>query len=99
MITCNITLNVFESSLDEGQWQALESSYQSGAGWVGYSTEGIPFWFSMDENQKYLSASLEPSGLVFYGSFESEKEWDKWINDFQKTASMALDYSVQDAEL
>lgn len=52
-------------------------------GWLGFGTkeamyrEGLPHWFSFNENEKHVLASVEPGGLQFSGLME-EEEWNQW---------------------
>lgn len=68
----------------EGIWnKEMLEIYKEMNGWVGFATEdvefrkGLPHWFSFNENEKYICASIEPSGLHFLGLMEDE-EWETW---------------------
>ena len=73
--------------------------YKSMEGWLGFSkeNESIPYWFSFDETQKHIWASVEPSGLLFCGLIEDD-DWENWILEIQKIATKELGFKVENAE-
>lgn len=45
-------------------WDKVPLIYEKLAGWMGYHND-IPYWFSFDEGEKHICASVEPSGFSF----------------------------------
>ena len=62
--------------------------------WRGF-VDGYPKWYGIDG--KVIQASVEPSGLQFYGELP-EKEWEIWIDTFKEKASNLLDYEIGELE-
>ena len=54
-------------------WDKIPDIYQQLEGWLVFGEGGsmgevnIPYWFSFNENEKHILASVEPSGLQFSG--------------------------------
>jgi hypothetical protein len=73
-------------------------------GWLGFGKggnegeEGIPYWFSYNEAEKHISASVELSGLSFSGLMNDE-EWELWISKIKSISSEILGFEVIDPEL
>jgi hypothetical protein len=88
----------------EAVWQNVPIIYAQLDGWLGFGEggskgeAGIPYWFSYNENDKHISASLEPSGLQFAGLMIQE-DWDDWCRKIKKVASEILGYKVGELEL
>jgi len=92
-----VTLNISHQTMSDKQWDILDSLYKTSKGWVGYSSDSIPYWFSMDENVKHINASAEMHGLVF-DSLMEEDEWNEWLEAFISYASDKLGFEVVDME-
>lgn len=90
-----ITFNI-RYDLPAIMWEKITSVYEQLQGWVGFS-DGIPFWFGTNENDKHVCASVEPSGLLVSGYMDKE-EWLHWIASFQEIATKELGFKIQDAE-
>lgn len=63
-------------------WKNVVGAYAKLDGWLGFGDgltgeKGIPYWFSFDENEKHICASVEPSGLSFSGRV-SDADWALW---------------------
>jgi len=54
-------------------------------GWIKDSFS----WFSLDVNEKHVSASIEPAGLAFNGLMEDE-EWHIWIQNIKEISTQIL---------
>ena len=80
----------------------LEIVYSKMPGWLSFGTEGIgqkgiPYWFSYNEEEKYILASIEPSGLHFEANID-EDEWLLWKTNFKKIATEILGFKVGEIE-
>ncbi|CAA6810473.1 MAG: Unknown protein [uncultured Sulfurovum sp.] len=93
----SVTLNISHHTMSNNQWDILSSLYKTCRGWIGYSSDSIPYWFSMDENVKHINASAEMHGLVFDGLMEDD-EWEKWLKEFISDSSDKLGFKVVDME-
>ncbi|NML36862.1 hypothetical protein HHL17_06600 [Chitinophaga sp. G-6-1-13] len=61
-----------DDDMPAAAWEKVIAVYEQLPGWVGFSN-GIPFWFGTNENEKHISASVEPSGLLV-GAYMAEVE-------------------------
>jgi hypothetical protein len=64
MIKNYVTLNISEKTMNKNQLDSLMLVYENCEGWMGYSTDSIPYWFSRDESEKHICVSAEPHGLM-----------------------------------
>lgn len=83
-------------------WDKVEHVYASLDGWLGYGDgktgeQGIPYWFSFNENEKHIFASVEPAGVQFCGLMEQE-EWDAWVKKIKQVATQQLGFKVGEIE-
>ncbi|WP_299437966.1 hypothetical protein [uncultured Aquimarina sp.] len=83
-------------------WEKIEIVYAQMPGWLGFGKdgegeEGIPYWFSFKEEEKYIVASIEPSGLQFEG-YMDEEDWLSWKILFKKVATEVLGFKVGEIE-
>jgi len=90
--------------LPEEIWNKVPDVYKSMEGWLGFGDgnngeEGIPFWFSYDESETCISASVEPSGLQFSAVNIDEEKWNSWISIFKKKATEILGFKVGEIEM
>ena len=92
----SITLNIHYALPGEA-WQKVMAIYPLMPGWIGYPDEGCPYWFGTEGDEKFLVASIEPSGLAFGGKMEAA-EFTGWINAFIEKATQALGFQVIDAD-
>lgn len=98
MIEQECTLNI-KFDLSTKIENNLSLVYEKMPGWIGYRKEdGIPFWFSYDDNNKSIFASIEPSGLVIYAHMVTE-EWLDWKSKFKLIATQTLGFKVGEIEL
>ncbi|WP_315816950.1 hypothetical protein [Paraflavitalea speifideaquila] len=78
-----MNLNIRYDAPDE-VWDRVPVIYEQLKGWLGFNTDdksvknGSPYWFSFNENEKHITASLEPSGLQFVGLMDDE-QWAIWV--------------------
>ncbi|WP_228548330.1 hypothetical protein [Sporosarcina obsidiansis] len=91
----NCNLNIWYSLPDE-LWGKLAAVYESMPGWIGFKN-GIPYWFGQEDEDVFICASVEPSGLSFYAQM-SDDEWSSWIGKFKSEATRALGFEVGEPE-
>ena len=93
-----ITLNL-PYDLSEEQWAAVERVYQSLDGWLDTGpVDGPPRWYGDESSDQFISASIEPSGLLIEGKIEHEL-WTGWISVLCARLSLALQMEIRDAEM
>ena len=90
--------------LPEQIWELVPGIYEQMPGWCGVGgqgrgEDGIPYWFSFDEGDKCVNASVEPSGLQFHAYNIDEAEWEAWLTKFKKLATERLRFRVGELEL
>lgn len=93
MISFCINLNIHYSAPQE-VWNKVEKIYTEMQGWKGFEN-GCPKWYGDDSKRIY--ASVEPSGLQFYGKLPQE-EWTEWLRLFIEKATAALGYPIGQPE-
>ena len=89
-----ITLNI-PYDMPDDKWAIVSQIYKTMPNWQGYVDNGCPVWNI--GNGETISASVEPSGLVFEGS-SPDSDITAWISLFIKTSSEKLGFIVKDAE-
>lgn len=89
-----ITLNVRYDQPQEA-WDAVLAAYRAMPGWV--ESGDLPHWFGSESDDRYVMASVEPSGIVLEGEMEAP-EWGRWVADLCTRLSTALGRLVRDAE-
>ena len=63
-------------SFSKADWAELDAIYRRLPG--GYRENQIPYWFGdSDDAPTYLSASVEPPGILVYGILSLE-QWSRW---------------------
>ncbi|MEM7371932.1 MAG: hypothetical protein AAF587_25175 [Bacteroidota bacterium] len=78
--------------------------YREMDGWLGFGTEetkgriNLPHWFSFDEKEKHICASVEAGGIHFSGLMEDE-EWENWKKKIKKIATENFGFSIGEIEL
>ena len=83
-------------------WDKIPLVYEKMNGWIGFGKDGngengIPYWFSYNENEKSIHASFEPSGLHFVAKMELT-EWIEWKSEIKKIATEILEFKVGEIE-
>jgi hypothetical protein len=91
--------------LPEEIWEkVIPEIYEKTEGWLGFATDNLgfsinlPHWFSFNNNEKYVNASVEPSGLQFTGQM-SDVEWERWKKQIKEIASQKLGFKIGEIEL
>ncbi|RBL91188.1 hypothetical protein [Chitinophaga flava] len=85
-------------------WDKIPFIYTQLNGWLGFGEggdlgeEGIPYWFSYNEKEKHISASVEPGGLQFTGLMD-DTDWQIWVKEIKHIATRELGYKVGEIEL
>ncbi len=98
-----MNLNIRYDAPDE-IWGKVPLIYKQLDGWLGIGDgeelgeAGIPYWFSFNENEKHIYASVEPSGLHFAALMEDD-EWNVWVKEIKSIATRELGYKVGEIEL
>jgi hypothetical protein len=96
---CNLNIRY---DLPKEIWDKVPLIYERMDGWIGFGKDGkgengIPYWFSYNENEKSIFASVEPSGLHFVAKMELN-EWLEWRSEFKKAATQILEFKVGEIE-
>lgn len=104
MKTQVMNLNI-RYDLPEEIWQTtIPEIYKALEGWLGFetnktlTTKGLPFWFSFNETEKHITASVEPGGLQFTALMQDE-EWETWKLNIRRIAAEKLGFKVGEIEL
>ncbi|MBW1298417.1 hypothetical protein [Aquimarina litoralis] len=92
---CNLNIRY---DLPKEVFDKLEHVFSKMPGWLGYGTKskgdkGSPYWFSYDENEKYITAFLRSGGLQFEANMQTD-EWISWKTQFKKVATEILRFKV-----
>lgn len=77
-------------------WENLKEIYSSMPNWIGYHN-GFPYWFGSCDDEKYLTISVEPSGLQLLGNIEND-EFEEWFVILKEKATKALRYEIGEPE-
>jgi hypothetical protein len=77
-------------------WDKMPNIYSQLEGWMG-DTQGLSYWFSFNEEEKHICASVEPSGLQFTGLMDDE-DWMDWVTKIKEIATKELGYKVGEIE-
>lgn len=96
---CNLNIRY---DLPPAIWDKVPLVYQQMRGWLGFGKDGkgetgFPYWFGYNETKKHITASVEPSGLQFFGCME-EEEWLSWKADLKLLATNILGFKVGELE-
>jgi hypothetical protein len=96
---CNLNIRY---DLPKAIWDKMESIYEKMPGWIGYGKDGfgedgIPYWFSFNDEEKSIYASVEPSGLQIC-AYMQEDEWNDWKALIKKIATETLGFKVGEIE-
>ena len=91
----SITLNIPQDLSDEG-WEKISEVYKSMDGWI--EGKGFPYWYGTEEDDRYISVSFEPSGLLFSGKVNDDL-WVAWLTQICAKLSVALGQEVHDATM
>lgn len=91
----HMNLNIRYDAPEE-VWNKIPAIYEQLDGWMGFGN-GIPYWFSFNENEKHIYASSEPGGLSFSGLM-NDQEWSTWVKKIKYLATQTLGYKVGEIE-
>jgi hypothetical protein len=85
--------------LTDDQWDVVAEVYRSMDGWIEPS-EGdySPQWYGPEESERWIWASIEPSGLLLVGNLPVS-HWIGWISVLCARLSIRLGIEVRDAEM
>ena len=100
--SCHMNLNIWYD-LPKVVWDKVPGIYAQMEGWLGFGDgtqgeRGIPYWFSFDEEEQHLTASVEPSGLAIAGRMPAEA-WETWKALIKEVASRELGFRVGEPEV
>lgn len=91
----SITLNLpYDLSAEE--WKKVTNVFEQLDGWMNHSE--YMCWYGTDDDEEYICASVEPSGLLLQGSV-SDETWVGWVSKLCAKLSLALSREVYDAEI
>ncbi|QTD41515.1 hypothetical protein [Sporosarcina sp. Te-1] len=90
---CNLNIWYFQSN---EVWDQVTTIYESMPDWIGF-TNGIPYWFGKEDDDVFIMATVEPSGLSFYAQM-SDDDWSSWIGRFKLKATKVLGFEVGEPE-
>jgi hypothetical protein len=94
----SITLSL-PYNLTREQWGAVDEVFRSLDGWIGYTEEdNIPQWYGPESSERYVLASVEPSGLLIEGNLQPD-HWTGWLTVLCARLSLRLNMEVRDAEM
>ncbi|MEK5475663.1 hypothetical protein NYE70_01805 [Paenibacillus sp. FSL R5-0407] len=91
----NCNLNIWYYLPDE-EWNKVSHLYERMPEWIGYKN-GNPYWFGQEDDEIFITASVEPSGLSFHGQMNNS-DWNSWINKFKSEATKLLGFEVGEPE-
>ena len=84
--------------LSPNQWEIVLAVFRSMDGWIDDDATDIPRWYGRETDDRFISASVEPSGLLLEGNLEPV-HWTGWISVLCSRLSRELDMEIRDAEL
>ncbi len=91
----NANLNVHYSTPNE-IWNIIDKICQSMPAWLGYINH-IPYWFGSEEDERFINASVEPSGIQFFAKMPAD-EWNEWLTLLKIRLTDALGYEIGEPE-
>ena len=91
----SITLNL-PYDLSKSEWDKVSTVYKSMDGWLNNNEQA--YWYGTEEDNEYIYASVEPSGLVICGKV-NEMIWLGWVTKICAKLSCALNREIYDAEM
>ena len=81
------------------QWAIVSEVYEGMDGWLGFNElDNTPQWYGQDGDEKYVWASVEPSGLLVEGNLPPD-HWAGWISVLCARLSLKLGFEVRDAAM
>jgi hypothetical protein len=91
----SITLNIGLDSAKE-DWDNVAKVYPRLDGWLAEAD--WPYWYGREGDARYITASAEPSGLIFCGNIEP-RLFLAWVSVLCAKLTLALGREVHDAEM
>lgn len=91
----NITLNL-PYTLSKKEWDKVEKVFKELDGWMNHAVNAC--WYGEEGDERYIEASVEPSGLLLSGKIEDDL-WTSWLTVLCAKLSVALNREVYDAEM
>lgn len=91
----SITLNIPHDLSDE-DWDKISEVYRSMDGWI--DGKDFPYWYGTEADDRYISVSYEPSGLLFSGNVNDDL-WVGWLTQICAKLSIALNREIHDATM
>lgn len=91
----SITLNL-PYNLSESEWAKVMAVYREMDGWV--EGQAVPCWFGQLDSAQFISASVEPGGLLVSGNIESLL-FRGWVTKLCAKLTSSLGREVYDAEV
>ena len=89
----SITLNI-PGDLSDSDWDKVMSVYRNMDGWI--EGHDLPYWFGTEQNEIFITASVEPSGLVIFGKV-NDLIWIGWLTKLCAKLTKALNKEIYDA--
>jgi len=93
----SITLNL-PSDLSEEEWTKVEQVYRSIDGYIEPTEGSCPSWYGNDGDERFISVSAEPSGLLCEGIIDTGL-WCGWLTLLCSRLSLAMGQEIRDAEM
>jgi hypothetical protein len=82
--------------LTREQWAVVNDVFHGMDGWIGASDHQIPQWYGVEGSERFIVASVEPSGLLVEGNVDLDL-WIGWITVLCARLSLRLNMEVRDA--
>jgi hypothetical protein len=89
-----ITLNL-PYDLSGSEAATILDVYRQMDGWI--DNKDLPCWYGTEQDDRFIWASLEPSGLLLVGNVD-ERVWIGWITVLCAKLTLALGREIHDAE-
>ena len=81
------------------QWTAVDGVFRGMDGWIGdKESDNTPQWFGNESSERFVWASVEPSGLLVEGNLDPA-HWTGWIAVLCSRLSLALHMEIRDVEM
>ncbi len=84
--------------LTDTEWNRIDNVYKTMDGYLDTESDGdLTCWYGNEDSERFISVSVEPSGLAFEARIE-EYLWISWLTVLCARLSLALGREVRDAE-
>ena len=91
----SITLNL-PRDLSDLEWSKVMNVYLDMGDWI--EGEAVPCWFGPLDSARFITASVEPSGLLISGSIDPLL-FRGWVTKLCAKLTAALGQEIYDAEV